>query len=184
MRGLDWDGVRERVDKRPFEEALQVKMVMAHFKLLVRGGGHDLWEELFDIFNEVKIVQERQKVSHEHLPMWASTLELFLKTLATKLTEPLIEYLQDPLLYYIRSIATDNSLLILKGNLRFVLNLTSNFSFMTWAELQRLNLFSIMDNHIESTIIDLECIEIAVKIHYNLLLCESYIGAMFSDPWT
>ena len=70
----------------------------------------------------------------------------------------------------------------LKANLHFVLSLTNNPSFMYWARMEMIDLFSLMERNLEQSFITLDTIDIAVQIHHNLLLNTDYALTFLTDP--
>ena len=97
------------------------------------------------------------------------------------MTGQMIDEIAGPLKAYLISIRKETFNETLKANLHFVLSLTNNPSFMYWARMEMIDLFSLMERNLEKSFITLDTIDIAVQIHNNLLLNTDYALAFLND---
>lgn len=97
------------------------------------------------------------------------------------LTGQMIEAIAGPLKAYLESIKKETFNETLRANLLFVLALTKNESFMHWAKLEMVDLFSVMERNIEKTFVTLDTVDVAVQIHNNLLLNVDYAKAFLDN---
>lgn len=93
----------------------------------------------------------------------------------------MIDAVAGPLKAYINSIRKETFNETLKANLQFVLSLTNNSSFMYWARMEMIDLFSLMERNLEKSFITLDTIDVAIQIHNNLLLNAEYALTFLND---
>lgn len=98
------------------------------------------------------------------------------------MTSQMIDVISNPLKIYLESIKRENNAHTLKANLRFVLTLTNNKSFMHWAVRENFDLFCLMERNLERPFVTLECMELAAQVHHNLLIHQDYARTFLEDP--
>ena len=94
----------------------------------------------------------------------------------------MIEAIAGPLKAYIESIKKETFNETLRSNLQFVIALTKNQSFMHWARMEMIDLFSLMERNIEKSFVTLDTVDLAVQVHNNLLLSVEYAKAFLDNP--
>ena len=97
------------------------------------------------------------------------------------MTPQMIETIAEPLISFLEGIKNEKQIETLKASLKFVLGLSNNSNFMVWAKSKLFNLWGVMEKNIDKSFVDMECIELAVQIHHNLLLSVDYARAFFED---
>lgn len=98
------------------------------------------------------------------------------------MSDPMIEVVAEPLRLYLETVFREPNLESLLTDLKFILCLTNNEAFMKWATDTEFDLFSLIQGNLDSGFINLDCIELVVQIHHNLLLCLDYSREFIDDP--
>lgn len=179
---MRWDILRDNLKNMHFEDALILKLIVINFRLLSNMFDFEHFDEIFDVLNEIEVARAQDVIPAQKMSRWADILGVFLVTLGEYVTPHMLEVIADPLKVYIDGIRGEIHVESLKANLKFVLALTTNSHFMFWAKQEMFDLFNLMEKNIERPFVDLETVELAVKIHHNLLINLDYSRAFFDDP--
>lgn len=97
------------------------------------------------------------------------------------LTPQMLEVIHKPLKMYIEGIRHESNNEMLRADLRFVLALTNNRLFMKWIRTNGMNLFTLMNYNLDKSFVNLETVDLAVQVHYNLLIDLEYSIELVED---
>ena len=179
---MRWDILRDNLKNMHFEDALILKLIVINFRLLSNMFDFEHFDEIFDVLNEIEVARAQDVIPTNKMARWGDILGVFLITIGQYVTPHMLEVISDPLKVYIDGIRGETHVESLKANLKFVLALTTNNHFMYWARQEMFDLFHLMEKNIERPFVDIETVEIAVKIHHNLLINLDYSRAFIEDP--